>query len=208
MRRSAQMGIKMDIVVNEPKTARGLKTFNAICDAADELFYKKGYHETSITDITLKADVALGTFYVYFKDKLSAYTYLLNRYSIEIRQIIRESLTGAADRRVKERNGILKFVEYIRQKPNAYYIIWNAIYIEPKLFENYYDEFSKHYSQGLHRSMEKGEVIEVDEMVLSYMLIGITNFLGLKYGIFEKDVPFEPIIDTIMMVLENGMFKK
>lgn len=42
---------------------------NALLDAAYELFTSQGIHETSVSDITKKANMAKGTFYLYFKDK-------------------------------------------------------------------------------------------------------------------------------------------
>lgn len=45
------------------------KKKNSLFYAAYELFTTKGIHDTSISDIVKKADVAKGTFYLYFKDK-------------------------------------------------------------------------------------------------------------------------------------------
>ena len=37
--------------------------------------------------------------------------------------------------------------------------------------------------------------------------MGISNFVGLKYGMFEKSgVDFDRITDEVMKVLEGGMF--
>ena len=38
-------------------------------DTARELFYSKGYEETSVNDILKKLDLSKGTFYHYFKSK-------------------------------------------------------------------------------------------------------------------------------------------
>ena len=61
----------MNTLVNLPKTKRGQATLDRICSSAEQLFFKKGYHATSINDITYKAKVAPGTFYIYFTDKVS-----------------------------------------------------------------------------------------------------------------------------------------
>ena len=37
-----------------------------ILDAAEELFYARGYHEPAISDIVKSTGVAQGTFYYYF----------------------------------------------------------------------------------------------------------------------------------------------
>ncbi|MEF3255842.1 MAG: TetR/AcrR family transcriptional regulator [Deferribacterales bacterium] len=42
---------------------------NLLIDSAVEVFSEKGYWNTKISDIVKKADVAQGTFYLYFKNK-------------------------------------------------------------------------------------------------------------------------------------------
>ena len=51
-----------NLIVNLPKTARGLETLQRICQAAEEIFNDRGYYDTSINDITRKAKVSAGTF--------------------------------------------------------------------------------------------------------------------------------------------------
>ena len=44
-----------------------------ILDAAEEVFSARGYHEASITEIAVRADLAAGTIYLYFRDKADLY---------------------------------------------------------------------------------------------------------------------------------------
>ena len=46
-----------------------LKKYSSILSSSFELFSTKGFSKTSVEDIVKKADVAKGTFYLYFKDK-------------------------------------------------------------------------------------------------------------------------------------------
>src|ERR1700753_1185863 len=48
---------------------RGEKNRESILDAADHLFYVKGFAETSFSDIAEKAGVPKGNFYYYFQSK-------------------------------------------------------------------------------------------------------------------------------------------
>ncbi len=60
----------------------------SILNAAKEMFAIKGYHETSISDIIKRADIARGTFYLYFKDKREIFDALFDH----LLQRINESL--------------------------------------------------------------------------------------------------------------------
>jgi AcrR family transcriptional regulator len=53
----------------EPVTERGRRTRAALIQAAAQVFAERGYHDTTIGDITAAADVAHGTFYTYFDSK-------------------------------------------------------------------------------------------------------------------------------------------
>jgi AcrR family transcriptional regulator len=53
----------------EALTARGLRTRQALLDAARWIFERDGYHEARVTDISKAAKVAHGTFYTYFESK-------------------------------------------------------------------------------------------------------------------------------------------
>lgn len=50
-----------------------------ILNAAEPLFYSKGYYETAISDIAKKMGVAQGTIYYYFKSKEEILEALINR---------------------------------------------------------------------------------------------------------------------------------
>lgn len=54
---------------------------NEILDAADKLFFSKGYNATTISDIARKIGVAQGMLYYYFKSKEKVLESLLERYA-------------------------------------------------------------------------------------------------------------------------------
>jgi AcrR family transcriptional regulator len=196
-----------DIMVNMPKTHRGQATLEKICQAAETLFYQKGYHNTSIVDITNLSDIALGTFYIYFKDKFYLYKYLLLRYSHQIRMAISTETKNLKTRRDVERVGLKTFLKYIRENKHAYNIIWESLYIDKNLFIEYYENFANRYSKGIAEAQKSGEVVELDPTVISFFLMGVSNFIGLKYVMFDEDNNnFDGVVDKVMEILENGIF--
>lgn len=202
-------GKTMDEIVNQPKTERGQVTLDKICQAAEDLFYHKGYHNTSIVDITRESGIALGTFYIYFKDKYMLYKHLLLRYSHNIRMVIRNETKGLSSRKEIERVGLKTFLMYTRENRYAYNIIWESLFIDKNLFINYYDAFAEKYSKGLIAGQEAGEVADYDPTLMSYFLMGVSNFIGLKYVVFdENDMNFDHVVDEVIDILEKGIFIK
>ena len=45
----------------------------------------------------------------------------------------------------------------------------------------------------------------MDTTVLAYLLMGISNFIGLKYVFFDKDADLEQVVDEAMAFFRHGM---
>ena len=193
--------------INLPKTQLGLAKMNKILDAAEELFTKKGFNETSISDICKKAGTAVGTFYIYFETKTDVYRYLMWKYQKQIKSLLAESIKDCNNRYEMEREGIKCFIKFALKTPNIYDIIWGSLSIDKRLFFDYYTSFANSYTHALKTS--ENEVDIPDATTVAYMLMGISNFVGLR-AIFEhmSDEEVDRIIDeTVMPVLSNGIFK-
>lgn len=198
--------------IKMPKTKRGLTTFNKIVKAAEKVFGTKGYYNSMINDIAYKAKVAPGTLYIYFPDKYTLYCHLLSQYNHHIREYISSRVKDCTTRKEQERNGLLAFLEIIKERPYMYNIIWESLYIDKNLFVDYYENFAKRYIKNLDASKENGEVNNFDSMLISYVLMGISNFVGLKYVMFDEnkknsDIDLEKIADEVIEMLEKGIFK-
>jgi AcrR family transcriptional regulator len=193
--------------INLPKTQLGLAKMNKLLDAAEELFTNKGFHETSISDICKKAGTAVGTFDIYFETKTDVYRYLLWKYQNKIKSLLAESIKGCTTRYEMEREGIRCFINFARKTPNVYNIIWGSLSIDQRLFNDYYSSFAESYANALAKSGDEMQIC--DSKTIAYMLMGISNFVGLR-AIFEQmnDEEIDRLIDDdIMPALRNGIFK-
>jgi len=45
----------------------------------------------------------------------------------------------------------------------------------------------------------------MDTTVMAYILMGISNFIGLKYVFFDKDADLNKVVHEVMKFLEYGM---
>jgi len=189
-----------------PKTKIGAKSFNKIVKAGKLLFGKTGYNQTSINDVIDKANVAVGTFYIYFDSKLALYHYLLEEYQEKIRQAARLAVKGLHSRRDIEREGLKAFILYVMKEPIAYKLIWESLFIEKDLFIDYYTRFSNSYIKNLKNYDDVRKDIDLE--TASYVLMGIANFVGLQI-LFKSDPKPEDIdniVDEAMKILDHGLF--
>lgn len=194
----------MDLV-NQPFTEKGKKTLNALVDASRKNFYSKGYYKTTVKDITKDAGVSVGAFYLYFEDKLSVYKYLVTTYGKFIRNHISKHIEASPTRREAERAGLIAYIDLVRENPDIYNIVWEALYIDKEIFMDYYLEFSQSYSRQLEKSKENGEVTYKNPEVVSFLLMGMHTFIGLRFATLESKEDVEAIVDEVINVLFDGL---
>lgn len=193
--------------VNRPKTQLGLNKMMKLIEAAEELFTTKGFYQTSISDICKSADTAVGTFYIYFQTKTDIYGYMMQEYANEIKTRLSEAIKDCPTRYEKEREGIKCFVKYAVERPNVYNVIWGSLSVDKKMFTDYYESFARSYTYSL--THDKGEINAEDATTIAYMLMGVSNFLGLR-AMFENmsDHEIDKLVDeTLMPALKSGIFK-
>ncbi len=192
--------------VNLPKTKLGLTKMNVLVRSAEKLFSKKGFYDTSIADICKRARTAVGTFYIYFENKVALYRYLVEQYRLEIHSVLAAATASCETRIQKEREGIRAFIDYAAKKPNVYDIIWGSLSVDKQIFIDYYVSFAESYRRGLTR---EGDAIKTNDcLTLAYALMGITNFVGLR-AIFEEMTPdqIDTMVDEcVMKLLRSGAF--
>ena len=194
-----------------PKTNTGQKTFDKIIRAGKKLFASNGFQATSINDIIAKAKVAAGTFYIYFDNKLALYLYLLDLYRTSIRKASSNAIQGLPSRLEMEREGLKAFIKFVRKDPLAYKLVWESLFVDFNIFKDYYVDFSKSYIYHLEKYVGLGEVRhDIDLETVSYVLMGISNFVGLQILFKETitDEELDHIVNEAMKLLEAGLFIK
>ena len=193
--------------INIPKTRLGQTKMEKLLASSEELFAKSGFYGTSISDICKHAGTAVGTFYIYFETKIDVYKYLMETYKKEIKNRLAESIKTCTNRYEREREGIKCFIKYAVSTPNVYNIIWGSLSIDRQLFVDYYVSFAESYSRALNKDL--GEVSLTDTDSIAYMLMGISNFLGLK-AMFScmTDREIDEMVDnTVMPALTKGIIR-
>ena len=193
--------------INIPKTKLGQTKMDKLLKSSEELFAKNGFYGTSISDICKHAGTAVGTFYIYFETKTDVYKYLMETYKKEIKELLSNSIKDCKNRYEREREGLKCFIKYAVSTPNIYNIIWGSLSIDRQIFVDYYVSFADSYARALRH--DENEVFATDTESIAYMLMGISNFLGLKAmftNMSNKEID-SMVDDTIMPALVNGIFK-
>jgi len=195
-------------LINKPKTKRGRETLNNILSAAAQEIYEKGYHNAGINDITRRAGVASGTFYVYFDSKDDLYKFLLLQCSHMIRKHLNQATKDCKNRREVEEVGLREWLKFVQKNQYMYHIIWESLYVDKQLFLEYYQTFSLSYIKGIEAAKAKGEISPgIDSEVLAWTLMGASNFLGLNWGLFkDNSSDLDKVVRAFMQIITGNIF--
>jgi AcrR family transcriptional regulator len=198
----------------EPRTERGRKTLRRLIEAASAEFGERGFHEAAITGITRRAGVALGTFYTYFESKEEVFRALVREMSRATRAHVAEAVQGAPDRLTAERLGLEAFIGFVRRHPELYRIIEEAQFVAADVYREHYLTFADAYRRNLAAARERhqisagsGDVEQTDE-ARSWALIGMSVFLGMRYGIWAGLRSRSQVADIAADLVSEGLRKR
>jgi AcrR family transcriptional regulator len=188
-----------------PVTARGQETRARLLIAAEKVFGEKSYFQVSIADITREAGTGNGTFYLYFPSKEAAFRELVQLRGHELRMITRLATQSATDRVEAERVGFAAFFAFIDEHRHLYRVVRQAEFVDQDLFREYYALFADGYRTALEAAMERGEIARMDPDVLAYCLMGIGDFVGMRWVVWNSDSIPNEVFEASMRFIRYGL---
>ncbi|OQW77274.1 MAG: TetR family transcriptional regulator [Proteobacteria bacterium ST_bin13] len=188
-----------------PRTDRGRRTLRAILDAAAIEFGERGFHDTSISGITRRAGVALGSFYTYFDSKDAVFRALVRDMSDQVRDYVTPHIRAAPNQIAAERAGLVSFIDFVRGHKEIYRIIDEAEFVDPASFRDHYQITADRISQRLEAAAARGEVRGDAPEVLAWAIMGMNVFLGLRFGVWGNERSAEAVADVIAGLLAHGI---
>jgi AcrR family transcriptional regulator len=195
----------------EPRTERGRRTLRRLLEAAAAEFGERGFHEAAITGITRRADCALGTFYTYFESKEEVFRALVRDMSRATRAHVAEAVKDAPDRLAAERLGLEAFIAFVRRHPELYRIVEEAQFVAQDVYREHYLSFVDGYRRNLSAARERGEIAagpEGSDEPRAWALIGMSVFLGMRYGLWNDDRSPAEIAEAAISLVSEGLRKR
>jgi AcrR family transcriptional regulator len=188
-----------------PRTARGERTLRALLDAAAIEFGERGFHEGSISGITGRAGVALGTFYTYFDSKDAIFRALVTDMSARVRDHVAPALAAAPDALTGERAALAAFLTFARDHKEIYRIIDESEFVDPASFRAHYETTATRIEQRLRDGAASGAVRDDIGPVHAWAIMGMNVFLGLRFALWEESGDATAIAALANDMITNGI---
>ena len=188
-----------------PRTERGRRTLRAILDAAAVEFGERGFHEASVSGITRRAGVALGSFYTYFDTKDAVFRALVRDMSDQVRERVAPAIRAAPDQIAAERAGLREFIAFVRGHKEIYRIIDEAEFVAPEAWRAHYVNTAARILERLQAARAKGELGVEPSEVHAWAIMGMNVFLGLRFGVMDGDADLGEVAAQANALLKGGL---
>ena len=170
-----------------PRTERGRKTLRKLLDAAAEEFGEKGFHEASVSSITRRAGMALGSFYTYFDSKDALFRALVGDMSEKVRTSARSALHEGMGPIEIERAALAAFLHFAAEHKEVYRIIDEAEFVDPASYRAHYETIAARIADRLRAGAEAGEFRDGLGELEAWAMMGMNVFVGLRYVVWGGD---------------------
>lgn len=171
---------------------------NDIIDAAEELFFSKGYDVITMDDVAKKAEFSKRTVYVYFNSKEQLYFEIMVRGYIILIEMIELAFIDAKNKNAIERIKLIgnTFYQFNIVYPNYFYAIMS------------YENGEKDFASGISDESRE-ECYALGEKIFGYLASALAD--GVEEGVIRGEID---IIDTAIVIwsftlgLFNTLIKK
>ena len=171
----------------QPATERGRRTRRKLLDAATIEFGQKGFHDASISGITRRAGVALGSFYTYFETKDEIVRALVRDFSNGVKNAASGGVRPDMSALDTESAALSAFLDFAREHKEIYRIIDEAEFVDPESYRRHYEDTAARILARLQQGMGKGDLRADLGEAHAWAIMGMNVFLGLRYAVWAKD---------------------
>lgn len=193
-----------------PRTERGRRTLRKLLDASATEFGEKGFHEASVSSITRRAGVALGTFYTYFDSKDALFRALVQDMSGNVMSSARSALAEDMNALEIERAALAAFLNFAREHKEVYRIIDEAEFVDPASYRSHYETIAERIEARLKAGGISGEFRSDLGELEAWAIMGMNVFAGLRFAVWndgnEAHTP-EAIANGVNRLLAKGILK-
>lgn len=184
----------------------GGQTRRAIFQAAEQVIGRFGYHGAAVSEITRRAGVAQGTFYVHFESKEDLMRGVVRFLSREMRRELRRATDRSDDARDRERIGMITFFRFLKQHAQIYRVVAESETIGREVAQWYYRKLAAGYTESLTEAIAAGQIVDLPSHFVAHYLMGLNHMLGLKWLVWNSSPTAEVSPQAMEDAIELALF--
>ncbi|RFC74405.1 TetR/AcrR family transcriptional regulator [Streptomyces sp. AcE210] len=192
-----------------PRSARGVRTRNALITAAREVFERDGYLDARITDISKAAHVASGSFYTYFNSKEEIFQALVEQVQEEMLHPHLRERTGITDTRQLIDASNREYLRAYKKNARLMALFEQVAQIDEKFMALRIERgnaFARRNAKLIQALQESGEAdTSLDPLVTAHALSVMVSRMAYMVFVMGQRIPYERLVTTLNKIWENGL---
>ncbi|MCL6641892.1 MAG: TetR/AcrR family transcriptional regulator [Candidatus Bipolaricaulota bacterium] len=187
-----------------PSTERGTATYEALLRAGASVFSRRGFRQASVAEICRRSRVANGTFYQYFPDKEQLFLTLIERLTHHLQMRLKASVVPTAPAIEQLQSALRTHLKFIDSQTALYRVFREAEFIHTGLPKRLYGQLAQFYQEILQTGQSQGQLRRLDPETVSFSLIGMAEFLALRYIFWGRGLP-PRVWSTLADLIAHGI---
>jgi len=148
-----------------------------ILEVAAEVFAREGYHRATIADIIAGADIARGTFYLYFKSKQDVFEFMADRFLAQLKEGIKGiDLNSEISALAQLEANLIRTIDTVRRFRNVAAIMFGGQDApDPRIrdkVERFFAEVKELVASSIRTGQEMGLVRDVSPELAARFMFG------------------------------------
>jgi AcrR family transcriptional regulator len=207
--------MNMERKQTDKRKARGESSKTKIIEAAQALFIKNGYKETTIAMISKSAKTGYGTAYTHFPGgKEEIFLIIIDEILKEFYQIasVAYQVNSKEDSLALTKGNIEMFLKLAIKHQQALKVFHDAIgvsHIINEKWESFMEKFVKRISENVQQAMDKG--LTHHRNFDPEVVAGVLFYTGEKYmwkiALNKTDKDYRMISESLAQLYVNGLYK-
>lgn len=201
------------VTTSDPAERAKLERRRQILTAAKTVFAEAGYHGASINAIIERAQIARGTFYLYFESKAAVFDSILDQALADLRGRIRRIEVddpAAPAPQVQLRTQVVATLEYIVSDRPLALLLLSAGHTPDAEATERLDQFFTEVRDLLRRALETG--MEIGLLRPCQPALVAAAMLGMIRGVIEfvvraEALKIDDVVSETLMVALRGVLK-
>lgn len=182
-----------------------------ILKAAEKIISQKGYFATTVEEITKKAGIGKGTFYIYFKNKEDLFYSIIKEGLDNLVVEIKNSTEKIDDFFEKLKKGIEMYLAYHQKNYFLFKILIQEKPLKTRNFTNFWKDFFDRWDfikKGINQQIEKGIIKKIQPDDIIYSLLGLLHGNIHRWIVEERNYSLIEKKDVIFEIFVNGIRRK
>lgn len=188
---------------------KSIATRKKLLDAAEDVFSEFGFHKALVEEIANRAGLGKGTIYRYFENKEELFKSLMEEHVNELTESVMNNTSGKTDPIEKIKITLKAYLDFFKMHKRLFSILvfedegagcknaeecWEKRTGYAKILEAF-------ISDGISKNVFK----KLEPMTLSYCMLGMLNYLIIKWMRSEVEYDLTDELDTVYEMTFNGI---